>query len=169
MKTLKQLMEERATKLADSQALVTTAETEKRELSADEETRFDALTGELKDLDAKIARAKEMDAQRAAAAGASTQNRHSANEEKDLSKFSLRKLALSVLEHRQPTGLEGEMHKEAISEARGLGIALEGIGVPSYLAMQSPNAQRQHGGRTERRDNSVTMPIQPEDGSAVVF
>ena len=169
MKKLKQLQEERATKLSDSQALVSTAETEKRELTAEEETRFDALTAEMRALDTKIARAKEMEVIASAAAGASTQNRHSANDEKDLSRFSLRKLALSAMEGRVATGLEGEMHQEAVKEARGLGIAIEGYGVPSYLAMQSPTASRQHGGRTERRDNSVTMPIQPEDGSNVVF
>ncbi|MGY3091090.1 HK97 family phage major capsid protein [Hymenobacter sp. UYAg731] len=166
MKNLKQLLEERATKLTAAQELTNLAETEKRELTADEETRFDGLTAEIRALDAKIARAKEVEAVTAAAAGASTQSRHSANDEKDLSGFSLRKLALDVMEHRQPTGIEGEMHQEAKREARALGIAIEGYGIPSFLAMQQRSQSRPG---TERRDNSVTMPTQPADGSAVVF
>ena len=167
MKKLKELLEERAAKLKDSLALVDTAEAEKRELNKDEETRYDTLTGDIAVLDGQISRARTVEAQRAAgaASGAPAANRHGAEQEKDLSKFSLRRLALDVLENRQPTGLEGEMHTEAVKEARGLGIAIEGVGVPSFLAMQ----QRGQGQRMERRDNSVTMPIQPEDGSNVVF
>ncbi|MDO7888280.1 phage major capsid protein [Hymenobacter cheonanensis] len=167
MKKLKELLEERAAKLKDSLALVDTAEAEKRDLTAEEATRFDALGGEIGALDVQITRARVVEAQRAAAAGAGAPaaNRHGAEQERDLSKFSLRKMALDVMENRTPSGLEGEMHQEAVKEARGIGVAIEGVGIPSFLAMQ----QRQAPGRVERRDNSVTMPTQPADGSAVVF
>jgi HK97 family phage major capsid protein len=170
MKKLKELLEERAAKLKDSLALVDTAEAEKRELNADEEKRYDGLTAEIKALDTQITRARDIEQQRAAGAvaGAPAANRHGAEQEKDLSQFSLRKLALGILENRTPSGLEGEMHQEAVKESRGIGVAIEGVGVPSFLAFESPN-HRSRNGRTERRDNSVTMPIQPEDGSAVVF
>jgi HK97 family phage major capsid protein len=52
-----------------------------------------------------------------------------------------------------------EMSQEAETEARSLGLTLEGRAhIPHMLAFG-----------TQKRDNSVTMPTQPEDGAAMVF
>jgi HK97 family phage major capsid protein len=45
------------------------------------------------------------------------------------------------------------MHQQAVAEARALGQDVNGVGIPQMLL--------------SRRDNSITQPTQPEDGSAV--
>lgn len=72
MKTLKQLLEERAAKFAELKALNELGKNEKRELTDEETARFDELDGEIADLDEKLARAKRSEdlAAREAAAAA---------------------------------------------------------------------------------------------------
>ena len=67
-KKLKELQEERATKLKANKALCDTADTEKRDLSDAEAKTFDDTTAEIRALDQKIARQKEIDEQRAISA-----------------------------------------------------------------------------------------------------
>ena len=56
-KSKKELIEERGEKVKEYRALVDKAETEKRELSAEEDSKLDSLKGEIDSLDKKIQRA----------------------------------------------------------------------------------------------------------------
>ncbi len=160
MKTLKQLREERQAKLDEAQGLLDTAKAEKRSLSAEEKTKYDGFDHEIDELAADIARTEKAEQRSAEVAGkVKPLNSHTTAEKRDLGKFSLAKMCLDVVEGRQQTGLELEMSQEAEKEARHLGITLEGRAhIPHMLAFGS-----------EKRDNSVTMPVQPEDGSNMVF
>ena len=62
MKTSKVLKEERASELTKQQNLISVAKSEKRELSTEDETRFDALQSNIEDYDVKIERAEKIEA-----------------------------------------------------------------------------------------------------------
>lgn len=163
MKTAKELREERQAKLDEAQGILDTAKgraPEARSLTSDEKTKYDKLDGEIDELAADITRADKAEARAAEAAGRKPAlNNHNNQEKRDLSKFSFRKMCLDVVENRNQTGLELEMSQEAEKEARELGIPLEGRAhVPHMLAFG-----------TQKRDNTITQPVQPEDGSAMVF
>ena len=60
--------------------------------------------------------------------------------------------------YRELSGIEKEMHQEANKEFfRTTGENLKGTGIPQMLV-----------GGGDKRDNSITMPSQPEDGSVLV-
>lgn len=163
LKTAKELREQRQAKIDEAQGILTEAgkrAPEARSLTADEKTKYDGLDKEIDDLDTDIKRAEKAEQRAASQAGRTAPiNNHNNQEKRDLSKFSFRKMCLDVVENRDQTGLELEMSQEAEREARTLGLTLEGRAhIPHMLAFG-----------TQKRDNTVTMPTQPEDGSAVVF
>jgi HK97 family phage major capsid protein len=159
MKNAKQLREERQSKIDQATALFDKAKGEGRTvLNPEEKTQYDALIREIDELAVDVTRAENQERLNAELAGRRAPISGGGSAEKrNLAKFSLRKMVLDVLEGRPQTGLEAEMSQEAVNEARGLGLTLEGRAhIPSFLAFGT-------------RDNSVTMPTQPEDGSAVVY
>lgn len=123
MKTVKQLKEERGVKEAALKRLLDTATAEKRELTDEESTQFDTLEREVEDLDGQIERAEKVEKTQlrmaARAAGTPVQGDISEKEERDLSKYSLRKALLSLTDkNTQLDGVEREMHQEAEKESR---------------------------------------------------
>lgn len=160
MKTAKIIREERATKIEAMQALHTKAGTEKRSLSKDEQTQWDALNAEVEALKTELRTVEiqeALDAEMAAIRGLRTDDKtgeESKKEKRDLSKYSMLKVIQSRMNETALTGLELEMDQEARSEAKNLGVTINGVGIPSMIL--------------EKRDNSITMPTQPEDGSAVM-
>lgn len=160
MKTAKQLREERAAKLQSAQELTQKATTEKREFSADEATQFDNLEAEIRGVDAEIERAEKRErlaGQAASQTAPLAQNARPTEEARAARGYSFLTAIRAAGDPGSLSGLEKEMHEEASREARAAGVAIEGVGVP-LLVLQ---------GR-ERRDNSVTMPTQPEDGAVLV-
>lgn len=133
MKTVKQLKEERGVKEAALKKLLDTATAEKRELTEDESTQFDSLEREVEDLDGQIERAEKVEKTQlrlaARAAGTPVQGPVSEGDERDLSKYSLRKSLLSLISRNLLDGIELEMHQEAEQESRLYGKALSGNGV----------------------------------------
>lgn len=166
MKTAKQLKEERGEKLDALNAITTTAQTEKREFNAEEVTKFDALEIEIRELNTSIIRAEA--AERLAAEAATRSKAplgKDTNEDKrqaDIAKYSVRQAIVDSFDKKQPAGIIAEMQQEAEKEARDNGQYITGIGIPAMVMRQAGSAGR------ERRDNSITMPTQPEDGSALV-
>lgn len=139
MKSLKVLKEERGAKLEESRKLITTAETETRELSADEEKRFDALDEEIKALDVQIERAQKIENQRAADAPRNG-NRHdnglSNQENRDLGSYSMLEAVRMANGNVPMTGLYKEMHEEAVNEARSnaqFAGSSKGVMIPSLV------------------------------------
>jgi HK97 family phage major capsid protein len=128
MKSLKQLQEERAAKVQASQALITTAETEKREFTEAENTAFDAAAAEIRSLDAAITRAKVVEETRAISAGGAAETvRHTSDQDdKDISQYSYLRAINAKLEGRDLTGVEAEMHQEGVKEYRDAGLSVQG-------------------------------------------
>lgn len=161
MKNAKALREERQAKIDAAKLITEKAKSENRSaLTPEEKTQYDNLLGEIDVLEEDITRALRAEKLEAEQAGRTAPlNNHNNTEKRDLSKFSFRKMCLDLVEGRNQSGLELEMSQEAETEARSLGITLEGRAhIPHMLAFG-----------TQQRDNSVTMPTQPEDGASMVF
>jgi HK97 family phage major capsid protein len=131
MRTLKQVIEDRAAKLDRIAALSDITKAENRNWTEAETSEFNTLETEVRALNAEktTLEAQERAALHIAAraAGAGTQGAASASEERDLGKYSLRKALASLTERNQPLdGIEAEMHQEAVKEARSSGLATAG-------------------------------------------
>lgn len=158
---LKELREAKAAKEAEYDALLKA--TEGREMTDVEGAQVDKFLAELRSIDTNIERAHEIEKEalrRAKSAGAVQTGvelpKESAQDKRDLSKFSVARLIRSQIKEEGVTldGIEKEMSDEAKKEAREMGQEIRGVGIPSRIL--------------SKRDNSVTMATQPEDGSAVV-
>lgn len=131
MRTLKQVIEERAAKLDRIAALSDITKAENRNWTEAETSEFNTLEAEVRALNTEKAtlEAQERAALHAAAraAGSPVQGPLSDGQERDLSKYSLRKALVSLAERNSPlSGLELEMHQEAEKEARMSNIATAG-------------------------------------------
>lgn len=120
MTKLPDLKEQHGFKVAELRSLVETAETAERDLTAEEKARFDALKGETKALEARIARAEtlaeyERRAEAAPVSGDPMQ--------RDLSRYSVARALRGALDGRL-SGLEAECHAELSKgrETRGVMI-----------------------------------------------
>ena len=155
MKKKRELLEERALKLQRCNELAAKAQTE--ELSVEESAEFDTIDGEIRQLDSDIERAERIEARQAAQAkqtGEKGNKDTSDADERDIRSYQIVRAIQAKLDNRALDGIEMEMHQEAVKEARAFGQTINGIGIPVVV--------------TEKRDNSVTNPTQPGDGSAVV-
>ncbi|MGI4862839.1 MAG: phage major capsid protein [Janthinobacterium lividum] len=159
---LRELREKRANKIKEAQGILDKSRGEKRSLTPEEKTLYDNLLGEIDVLKEDITReerAEELAAEVAGRTEPITTNTHNTTEARDLAKYSVLKAVRSTLppshdSYQELGGIEKEMHEEAIKEARGMGEAVKGVGIPQMLIAQ--------------RDNSITMPTQPEDGAVLV-
>lgn len=115
------------------QEMLDLRKTEKRSFSDDEQTSynqlktdFDTLTGHIKELEDDEKRALVM---------AGNQARQSAKEkeEREIGKYSVKRMLEFAISGKHPDGLEGEMHQEAVLEARSANVGLSGIGIPNYV------------------------------------
>lgn len=158
MKNAKQLREERDAKLTAARALTEAAKAGGRQLSAEEATQFDGLMDEADALNPEITRAVRAEAAAAEQAGRSQPlNQPNSEEARATGSYSFLKAIRAAGDPDKLTGLEKEMHQEAIREARELGQEIHGVGVPMRVLQ----------GR-ERRDNTVTQGDQPADGRVLV-
>ena len=158
MKSAKALREERQAKIDQAQGLIDKAKGEKRTLSDDEKAELDTLHTDIDVLDGDIKRAVRQEGLAAEQAGrTSPLNQLPKEDEKAVGAYSFLKAIRAAGDPDKLTGLEKEMHQEAVREARDLGQDIHGVGVPMRV-MQ---------GR-ERRDNTVTQGDQPADGRVLV-
>lgn len=165
----KQKMELLAEKREALQALNQKGITENRSLTAEEGAQFDALEAEIRALVVETNRLKIAQDNEAIIAGrqgvqlgVENQRDESKKDKKDVAGYSfLRAIQtrLDPVNPKQLDGVEKEMHEEAQNEARACGQTITGIGVSSKV-MKARNM--------EKRDNSITMSTQPEDGSALL-
>ena len=128
---LNDTLEKRDGLMRDMQAILDVADTEKRDLNAEEKAKFDKLDGEMKTLDERRTREERMrELDRL-----SEEAEHVAGERRDqpeLRNYSLAKAVMESAEGRA-TGLEAEWHQH-LCEQRGPGRAAQGVMVPTaYL------------------------------------
>ena len=160
MNYLQQLRERRDAAVKKAKDLHDKAKGESRSLTTEETTAYDAAMAEVRSLATDIRRAEEQeDLEREAAGNTAPINTHTTTEARDIAKYSVLKAVRSTLppshdSYEELSGIEKEMHQEAAKEARDMGESVKGVGIPQMLIAQ--------------RDNSITQPTQPEDGSVLV-
>lgn len=150
MKTLKQLKEERADKLAEINAIDDLARTENRSLTAEEKTNWDARNAELDELDEDIAREERrlklarQTAQPAATAGGNPVADGEGKEKRQMAKrFNFGKMLTAQMNNRSFTGVEKELHEIGEQELRGHKQTVEGFALPEFM-VGKPNEARAH-------------------------
>jgi HK97 family phage major capsid protein len=162
MNYLQQLRERRDAAVARARVPFDAARgdgTNSRAMTPDEATTYNTAMDEVRSLATQILQAEEQERLDAETAGRTQPiNTHTTTEARDLAKYSILKAVRSALPANKGgvelSGIEKEMHQQAVNEARAAGKSVEGVGIPQMLL--------------ERRDNSITQPTQPEDGSAVI-
>lgn len=141
MNRIKELMEKRGAKAQEARAIFNKAIAEKRELSADERTKIDALQKECEDLDATCqieVRQLAIEAQKTPYADLSK------SEKRDLDTFDLGKALRSLVFGEALDGIEKEMVDSGRSEARASGIKTAGgIILPQMLVHRSAFGPRE--------------------------
>jgi HK97 family phage major capsid protein len=131
MAKLHELQERRAAAVAEMRALADKAETEKRDLSADEDSKFSGLKVDIADLDKRIGRAQVLaDAERSAPAIIHGNGRDGAYEVRARG-FSVVKCIRSTLPTHEGGNVDIGFEREISTEvARRSGRAFEGFAVP---------------------------------------
>ena len=137
MKNSIELRQDRAELIGKADSMLNLAKDETRDFTNDEQVSYDGM---MKDIDklAKdiqvVERQEKLNAEISASpVSHSVQNDTMANERRDYSLFK----AVNGLMNNNLSGLEKEMHEEAIQEARSTGATINGIGIPSSLQYES--------------------------------
>lgn len=156
-KDLKEMRNQRATKLEEAQALMDKAEKESRNLSVEERGQFDALLGEAETLAGDISRHERLEEQRRQAAGKGVTGAELGLSEQEQRRFSVVRLINSLANPqderaRQAAGFEIEACQEA---AKVQGRAARGVIVPGQMGM-APGAVA----RLEREGRSMLIPVE---------
>jgi len=129
------LLEKRAAAVASMRKLAETAEAETRDLTADEDKRFDALKAEIGDLDKKIARGQALaEAERTMPGATIISGRGDGQFEQRAHEFNIcRAIAGAIGEPGVDASFEREISQEV---ARRSGRKFNGIAVPDQVFMQ---------------------------------
>lgn len=152
---LQALLDQRKAALTEARQLVEKAETENRDLTADEEKRYGELTQKAKDLEKRAARVRDLENQLPSTPPANTppaapEGRFSAPnvQTPQPPRYSLLRALRCMAERRALDGFEGEVSQEL---ARRAGKAPQGFFMP--FDFESPLEPRALSRRLERRDN----------------
>lgn len=169
LEEIKRLMLEKRDAMA---ALLETADKEKRDLSEDEEKRYNDMDAELDGLDKRFKRAEKLE-KRTQEMGTvqrrytppvdhSTQPEVTASEQRDLDQYSLTRALRSQLKGHELDGVEREMHEEGLHQQRSAGVANEGgLIVPQIILTRS-------GTGIESRDMTATGGTDGDQGGAMI-
>lgn len=131
------LKEKRGQIKAQLDGILAAAKTETRALNTEERAKFDALEMEYNEIEKDIQRVERAEQRSATAAVAAMAHGGGVSDntpEKEAAKsFSLLRAIQLKMEGKQLDGIEMEMHQEAVKEARASSLAINGIGVPSWV------------------------------------
>ena len=148
MKRSDQLKQLRASVQEKIDGILTTAETEKRNVSTEEASTMKTLREERDELDNQIEAAIIVEEEKRAKAQKDAAPAFVQNPEKgekrtkaDIAKnFSFRSIIASQMAQKPITGLELEMWQEGEKEAREAGKTIEGVALPGFLVGQAKGA-----------------------------
>ena len=136
--------EKRAAKIEEMKGILDKASTENRSMSEDENTKWKALKGEAETLlreaetfeeQARLDGEVEQRAQSNARVipGPAGNQSEVREKQKLIRGYEFKRAIRAQLGNKPVDGVEGEMHQEAIKEAREAGVNVEGTGVPSWF------------------------------------
>lgn len=136
IKTSKELKEDREAKMNELNALMDGAKDEKgekRDLNEAESGKYTSIIAEIRKLDEKIEATEELEkVQQRNAARTIAQTQHK-KEVEQTRNYSFVRAIRSKITGEPLDGFEGEMHQEAVKEARECGTKVTGIGVPQMV------------------------------------
>ena len=162
MKKYKQLLEERAALFAKQTAIVELVKNEDRELTKEEEARFDDLEEQMKGMVSSIKRAKiiydnelrkrkeegvELTALSSYGVGGSEEREKS----RMRAKYDLHKAIRSQLQNFVLDGVEREIHEETLKRASDVNVNITGLAVPTDFISES----RSGNGQTVTKDSGA--------------
>jgi HK97 family phage major capsid protein len=133
LETSKQVKEARGTLYQLMQDMNTLVKTEKREFTADEQTQYDEYANKFDELKDKLTRIEADERRMAEMAGAFHDESGKEKRQKEIRSYSLVRAIKLKVQGKELDGLEGEMHQEAVSEARDSGQDISGFGIPSMV------------------------------------
>lgn len=119
--------------LKSQEALVNLADT--RELSDEEEKQFDDLTAKVRELTGKMEKANKLEEAKRNIAAAKFSQPKKSEEQKATESFNMLRVISELAKGKSPdqiSGAEGEMHQEAVREAKEYGRSIAGYGMPSF-------------------------------------
>jgi len=117
------------------------AEKEDRSFNEAEQSKYDDLKAQVVEFNKRIQVAEEREHQEFEIAQSRAQS-ISSKEKNELSQYSFMK-AVRMASGMKMEGLEKEMHEEAVKEARESGVAINGIGIPSFIVYGQRTTQPQ--------------------------
>ena len=133
MKKKSEIQIELKAKIEEQKSLIEKAETEKRDFSEEEKTRFDALNKEIADLEAELARAEQIEAAKKRNAGMEGTPVNQPKKEKRQRPFSIIR-AINAARSGEMDEEMRAMHERGVDELRKIGQDAEsGIVIPSNL------------------------------------
>ncbi len=137
MKNSIELRQDRAELIGKADSMLNLAKDETRDFTNDEQVSYDGVMQNIdklaKDIQV-VERQEKLNAEISASPVThSVQNDTMGKERRDYSLFK----AVNGLMNNNLSGLEKEMHEEAIQEARSTGATINGIGIPSSLQYES--------------------------------
>lgn len=170
MKKSNDLKQLRASKIDAQQAIIDTAEARsegKKDLTAEETARFDALQDEIDALDTDISRAVKFEANQAkrAAQNGDVIDAPAIHGPKKAERFSLVRGLRSLASGKSLTGAEADLHEQTQEEMRAQGLETK-EGLVISLPMQSRNQSVTgdsggKGGALVASTPSLVRPLQP--------
>jgi HK97 family phage major capsid protein len=130
-----ELKQERQLKLDRQEELLNLIDSEKRDFTDVENREFDTLTNDVKELERKVeAEQKREEVRIRIASSKMGKEGKRSEEEKVAQSFSLFRAVNAIVSGVNPdnlTGAEGEMHQEAVREAKAAGKSINGFGLPA--------------------------------------
>ena len=149
---LKELQEQRGAKLKEAKVLTDLANTEKRNLNADELTKLDTIHGEVEGIDKNIhaeARQHALQSQKPVEL--------SEKETRDVGKFDFGLFLRGLRDGRPIEGIEGEMMQEGAQEASRSGIRARGVTLPRVLVRRNETRDMTATGGTTLQQGGMTI------------
>ena len=144
MKNSIELKQERASLIEQAQGLVDAAKTEKRELTTEEETSFDAFMAQRQGLDSKITRAEGIEENQkrgAQLAGVIVGGSEFREHDKMKATYDFHKAIRSQMPNGVLDGVEKEIHEETQKRALEAGVAISGLAVPTNFTEKRADGQ----------------------------
>ena len=123
-------------KLNRQEELLNNIDAEQRDFNETEQGEFDTLTREISAINKSIQVEQKKDEARAQIAMAKMRTAKKSEEAKVTEKFSFVRVLSQMSKGVHPdnmTGVEGEVHQQAVREARNAGLSVNGYGMPAMM------------------------------------
>lgn len=123
-------------KLNRQEELLNNIDAEQRDFNETEQGEFDTLTREISAINKSIQVEQKKDEARAQIAMAKMRTAKKSEEAKVTEKFSFVRVLSQMAKGVHPdnmTGVEGEVHQQAVRDARNAGLSVNGYGMPAIM------------------------------------